>query len=48
VIAEAKPETLPEDIHRIVLAALDRARGEGEDVQDDKPRHVRRDRRSKS
>jgi hypothetical protein len=26
-------------------AALDRARGEGEDVQDDKTRHVRRDRR---
>jgi hypothetical protein len=28
VIGEAKPETLPEDIHRIVLAALDEARGD--------------------
>jgi hypothetical protein len=45
VIAEAKPETLPEDIHRIVLAALDRARSEDDDVQDDKTRHARRDKR---
>jgi hypothetical protein len=51
IIGGAKPETAPEDIHRIVLAAHDRARGEGndDDVQDDKTRHVRRDtERSKS
>lgn len=32
VIAESKPETLPEDIYRIIFAALDRARS-GEDVR---------------
>lgn len=30
VIAEANPETLPEDIHRIVLTSLDEARAEAD------------------
>jgi hypothetical protein len=41
VLVEAKPETLPEDIHRIALDALAEARGDKEGEH--KTRHVRRD-----